>query len=195
MDTGSALPDLIEAISRLMNQAKSCERISLYESLQLLRTCLGVRPFQHVSDLLEQEIKSQVNWTEMYRNYQHGLDTVCFGPGSKVEFDREFRLCEFAKEVLQGAKTICTILDQSPEVAEADGRWVLVTRMATRTGSGNHDADRPGNANADWECVDEVGCPSEDSSKCRQDEQDQGGEGMSLGAVDPAHGPTHYWYF
>ncbi|KAG6980264.1 hypothetical protein FOFC_18573 [Fusarium oxysporum] len=69
----------------------------------------------------------------MYRNYQSQPDvtTVQVGNGWRsASFDGDDWLHEFANEVLEGAETICMILDQSPEHIHVRGGWIPVVRRS-----------------------------------------------------------------
>ncbi|KAH7208450.1 uncharacterized protein BKA55DRAFT_586139 [Fusarium redolens] len=136
MEKDTKLRELIEVTSQLLHHATSCERVRLQSSVQLLVACASVKPRQCIIDLLNQELQEQIAWATMYRRYQSQPDIAAVRMGNgwpSASFDRDEWLHEFANEVLEGAETICMILDQSPEHMDVRRSWVPVIRRSHST--------------------------------------------------------------
>ena len=141
MDARSLILKLVESMDSLVKRASPSERMCLQHSLRLLRPCADIKPHPCVVSLLQYEILEQLDWMVMYCNYQQQEESYIIPSDDSIVTriqDNEYTLYQFSVEALEGAKTICLIMDQTTEVSS---EWIVVGRRNVLA-LGNYDVGR-----------------------------------------------------
>lgn len=200
MENKNTVQNLMELIGELLQKAVSCrERKRLQDSLQLLRACANIRPHECVANLLQGELHDQLAWAATYCRYQSQVDTYTALVDNGLISERpgrDYWLFEFAKEVFEGAKAICMILDQSLEIPGlADtGGWVTVNRKSPKPHFPESDEDQLSASGLDdsrRENFEGGGEEAEDWRPKPSDGQEVGGQDV----LDIGPRQDYFWYF